>query len=126
VSRPALARAGVLAAAAFLAFGCGSDGSGDESQQLPSELGQNLANQSDAVRAKLEEGDDCAALDEARALRDEAESAIAEGRVPAQLRPELRQRANDLVESISCVRAPPPPPPPPPPTPTDEEEEEDD
>jgi hypothetical protein len=126
VSRPALARAGVLAAAAFLAFGCGSDGSGDESQQLPSDLGQNLANQSDTVRAKLEEGDDCAALDEARALRDEAESAIAEGRVPAHLRRELRRRANDLVESISCVRAPPPPPPPPPPTQPDEEEEEDD
>jgi hypothetical protein len=124
VSRPALARAGVLTAAAFLAFGCGSDGSGDESQQLPSGLAQNLASQSDTVRAKLEEGDGCAALAEAVALRDEGQKAIDEGRVPSRLQRELRRRANDLVESISCVRPQPPPPPPPPP-PSDEEEEDD-
>ena len=124
MSRPALARAGVLAAAAFLAFGCGSDGSGDESQQLPSGLAQNLASQSDTVRAKLEEGDGCAALAQAVALRDEAQKAIDEGRVPSRLQPELRRRARDLVESISCVRPPPPAPPPPPPP--DHEEEEDD
>jgi hypothetical protein len=125
VSRPALARAGVLVAVAFLAFGCGSDGSGEESQQLPSELGQNLASQSDTVRARLEEGDGCAALAQAVALRERARSAIDEGRVPSTLQPELRRRANDLVKSITCVRPTPPPAPPPPPPP-DEEEEEDD
>ena len=125
MSRPALARAGVLTAAAFLAFGCGSDGSGDESQQLPSELAQNLASQSDTVRATLEEGNGCAALAEAVALRDHAQSAIEEGRVPDQLRPELRRRANDLVKSISCVQPPPPQPQPPPPPPPDEEEGDD-
>jgi hypothetical protein len=124
VSRPALARAGVLAATAFLAFGCGSDGSGDESQQLPSGLAQNLANQSDTVRARLEEGNGCAALAQAVALREHAQNAIEEGRVPDQLRPELRRRANDLVESIVCVRPAPRPQPPPPPPP-DEEEEDD-
>jgi hypothetical protein len=123
MSRPALARAGVLAAAALLAFGCGSDGSGDASQQLPSELAQNLASQSDTVRARLEEGNGCAALAEAVALRERAQSAIDNGRVPTRLQPELRRRANDLVESIVCQRpAPPPPPPPPPP---DEEEGDD-
>lgn len=124
MSRPALARAGVLAAAAFLAFGCGSDGSGEESQQLPSGLAQNLASQSDTVRAKLEEGDGCAARAEAVALRNEAQKAIDEGRVPSRLQRELRRRAKDLVESISCVRPPPPAPPPPPP-PDDGEEEDD-
>jgi hypothetical protein len=122
MSRPALARAGVLAAVAFLAFGCGSD-AGDESQQLPSELAQNLAGQSDTVRARLEEGDGCAALRQAVALREHAQSAIDEGRVPSTLQPELRRRANDLVKSITCVRPLPPPPPPPPPS--DEEEEDD-
>jgi hypothetical protein len=125
VSRPALARAGVLAAAAFLAFGCGSDGSGDESQRLPSELAQDLASQSDTVRAKLDEGKNCDALDEAIALRDDAESAIEDGQVPDELRPELRRRANNLVESIVCQPPAPPPPPPPPPPPSDEEEEDD-
>jgi hypothetical protein len=125
VSRPALARAGVLAAAAFLAFGCGSDGSGDESQQLPSELAQDLESQSDAVRAKLDERENCAALDEARALRDDAESAIDDGRVPSRLQRELRRRANDLVESIHCEPSPAPQPQPPP-APSPDGEEEDD
>ena len=124
MSRPALARAGVLAATAFLAFGCGSDGSGDESQELPSGLAQNLAGQSDTVRARLEEGDGCAALAQAVALRDHAQKAIEEGRVPSRLQRELRRRANDLVKSITCVRPLPPAPPPPPPPP-DEEEEDD-
>jgi hypothetical protein len=123
MSRPALARAGILAAAALLAFGCGSDGSGDESQQLPSGLAQDLAGQSDTVRAKLEEGDGCAALAQAVALREHAQRAIDEGRVPSRLEPELRRRANRLVKSITCVRPLPPAPPPPPPP--DEEEGDD-
>jgi hypothetical protein len=89
----------------------------------PSELAQNLASQSDTVRAKLEEGDGCAALTEAVALREQAQNAIDEGRVPSRLQPELRRRANRLVDSIVCVRPEPPPPPPPPPS--DEEEEDD-
>jgi hypothetical protein len=125
VSRRGLARAGVLAVAALLAFGCGSDGSGDESQLLPSELAQNLATQSDTVHARLAEGNGCAARVEAVALREEVRSAIDEGRVPSRLRPELRRRANDLVESIHCEPPAPPPAPPPPPPPPDEEEEDD-
>ena len=124
MTRRAVARAGVLAATALLAVACGSDGSGEESQ-LPSDLAEDLAGQSDAVQTTLEEGDGCGAKDQAIALRDDVKSAIAEGRVPSELRPELRRRANDLVASIHCDPPAPRPPPPPPPSPAQSEEEDD-
>jgi hypothetical protein len=113
-----------VAAAALLAFGCGSGGSGDESQQLPSGLADDLAAQSDAVVMTLEQGDGCAAQEQAKALRRDVRRAIDAGRVPDALQQELRRRANDLVGSISC-EPPPQPQPPPPPPPPDEEEEDD-
>jgi hypothetical protein len=127
VSRRLVARAGVLAAAALVASGCGSDGSDatDETQQIPAEVADDLAAQSDAIAETLVQGDDCAARDQAIALRDDVNQRIEEGDVPAELQPEMRRRAKDLVASIHCD-PPAPPPPPPPPPPTDYEEEEDD
>jgi hypothetical protein len=123
--RPA-ARVCLLAAAALMAFGCGSDGSSDESQQLPAEVADDLAGQSDAVEATLAAGDDCAARDQAIALRQDVRRAVDEGQVPASLEAEMRRRANDLVGSIHCEPPPEPPPPAPPPPPPAEYEEEDD
>jgi hypothetical protein len=115
-----------VAAAALLAFGCGSGGSGEESQQLPSGLADDLAAQSDAVASTFEAGDECTAQEQAKALRRDVRNAIDAGRVPSALQPELRQRANDLVGSISCEPPPQPQPPPPPPPPPPSDEEEDD
>ena len=104
--------AGTLAATLLAVSGCGSDDSRDQSQQLPRELGANLARQSDEVQETLEQGYGCTAKLQARELRNDVERSIGENRVPAELQEELRQRANDLVASIDCVRRPPPPPPP--------------
>jgi hypothetical protein len=117
----------ILSVLALAASGCGSDGSGGESQQLPGDLGAELARQSDDVQRTLAAGDSCEAQRQALELQDSVERSI--GRVPDELQDELRQRAADLVDSIECTPAPPPPPPPAPTTQTEtggDEEEEDD
>jgi hypothetical protein len=118
---------GLLAVVA-LAAGCGSDESGEESQQLPRDLGDELAQQSDDVERTLAAGKSCDAQRQALRLQATVESSIAQERVPPELQDELRRRAADLVDSIDC-RPPPPPPPPAPQTTqtrTDDGEEEDD
>ena len=93
---------------------CGGDG-GD---RLPSDLAARLARQSDALVRTLDRGDSCAADARARALRAAADAAIAERRVPAGLRSELRRRVARLDREVVCRRPPPPSPPPSaPPTP---------
>lgn len=114
----------LLAVVALAAPGCGSDESRDESQQLPRDLGDQLARQSDNVQRKLAAGKSCEAQRQALRLQDAVERSIA--RVPRELREELRRRSADLAASIDCVPPPPPPPPPPTQTRTDDEEEEDD
>ena len=117
----------LLSVLALAASGCGSDGSGGESQQLPRDLGAELARKSDDLQRTLAAGDSCEAQRQALELQDSVERSI--GRVPDGLQDELRQRAVDLVESIECTPAPPPPPPPAQTTQTqtdgDEEEEDD-
>ena len=117
----------LLSVLALAASGCGSDGSGGESQQLPRDLGAELARKSDDLQRTLAAGDSCEAQRQALELQDSVERSI--GRVPDGLQDELRQRATDLVESIECTPAPPPPPPPAQTTQTqtdgDEEEEDD-
>ena len=117
----------LLSVLALAASGCGSDGSGGESQQLPRDLEAELARKSDDLQRTLAAGDSCEAQRQALELQDSVERSI--GRVPDGLQDELRQRAADLVESIECTPAPPPPPPPAQTTQTqtdgDEEEEDD-
>jgi hypothetical protein len=117
------ARIGIAAALLLAAPGCGSDASRDESQLLPTELGADLARQSDLVLGSLEDGDGCTARNQARALRADVEEAIGKGHVPPELEGELLRRSSGLVDSIECVQLPPPPPPPPP-VQTDEDDEE--
>ena len=124
MTRRPVARAGLLAAAALIAAGCGSEGSSDDSAQLPADVAEDLAAQSDAVEATLGRGDGCTAREQAIALRQDVKRRIEDGQVPAELRAEMRQRANELVRDIECVRPQPPPPPPPPPS--EDYEEEDD
>ena len=88
---------------------------------MPAAVAADLAERSDMVAQALEHGDGCAALRSAKQLRTAVERAIAEGRVPARLRAELRQRAGTLARSIVCVQ-----PDPPPTTETETEEEDDD
>jgi hypothetical protein len=115
----------LLSALALAASGCGSDDSRDQSQQLPRDLGDQLARQSDKVQRTLVAGKSCEAQRQALDLQGAVERSI--DRVPQELQDELRQRAADLVASIECI--PPPPPPPPPQTTqtrTDGDEEEED
>lgn len=115
----------LLSVVALAAPGCGSDDSGDESQQLPRDLGNELARRSDNVERTLAAGKTCEAQRQALDLQEAVERSI--GRVPTELQEELRGRAADLVASIDCVRPPPPPPvPQTTQTRTGDEEEEDD
>ena len=76
--------------------------------KLPAALASQLAARSDAVAAKLDAGDGCGALEEARGLQQEAIAAINGGRVPAAFQEDLLATANDLVARITCTPAPPP------------------
>jgi hypothetical protein len=114
---------GIAAALILAASGCGSDASRDESQLLPTELGADLARQSDLVLGSLEDGAGCTARNQARALRADVEEAIGRGQVPPELEDELLRRSSRLVDSIECMQ-PPPPPPLPPPVQTDEDDDE--
>jgi hypothetical protein len=102
VQRLALGLASLLLTVLTLA-GCGGD-----SDAIATGAGQKLLDQSDLVTAKLRQGDDCGALKGATALRRSSEAAISDGRVPAPLVLELRQRTARLASSITCVPPPPP------------------
>ena len=96
---------------ALAGSGCGSNGSREESQLLPSGLGADLVRRTENVRATLEDGDGCTALDQAKQLRRAITRAITLERVPPEIQDELRRRADELVSSVVCVQPPPPPPP---------------
>jgi hypothetical protein len=104
--------AAAVLTAALAASGCGSDGSQEESQLLPRALGNDFVRRTENVRATLEDGDGCTALDQAKQLRRAIARAIRQKRVPSELQDELRRRADELASSVVCVQPPPPPPPP--------------
>lgn len=107
-ARTLLPLAGAGLAAALLAAGCG--GSTEEQPPLlPAALAADLAARSESVARTLGRGDDCAAARRARHLRAAVDRASAEGRIPVDLRRELRRRTSDLLRSIVCVKPPPPP-----------------
>ncbi len=100
----------ILACAGAAACGGGSAGSASQPARapvIPRALATDLAAQADAVAVSLDAQHGCAALDQARRLGTAVDAAIATGRVPAVLQPQLQATATRLVAGIRCV--PPPP-----------------
>lgn len=98
------AAAAGVAALALLAAGCGGDGDG-----LTRTAGEQLAARSDAVAARLEAGNSCAARRAATALRRDVQRLLAGGAVRGETAVELRSRVSSLVRAIGCVPSRPPP-----------------
>jgi hypothetical protein len=101
----------ILACAGAAACGGGSAGSASQSARapvIPQALATDLAAQADAVAVSLDAQHGCAALDQARRLGTAVDAAIATGRVPAVLQPQLQATPTRLVAGIRCVPPPPP------------------
>jgi hypothetical protein len=104
----------ILACAGAAACGGGSAGSASQPARapvIPRALATDLAAQADAVAVSLDAQHGCAALDQARRLGTAVDAAIAAGRVPAKLQPQLQATATRLAAGIRCVPPSPPPPP---------------
>ena len=102
----------ILACAGAAACGGGSAGSASQPTRgpvIPRALAADLAAQADSVAVSLDAQHGCAALDQARRLGTAVDAAIAAGRVPAALQPQLQATATRLVAGIRCVPPPPPP-----------------
>jgi hypothetical protein len=100
----------ILACAGAAACGGGSAGSASQPARgpaIPRAIATDLAARADSVAASLDAQRGCAALDQARQLSTAVDAAIAAGRVPAALQPQLQATATRLVAGIRCV--PPPP-----------------
>lgn len=96
---------GLAAVLILSACGSGSEHRAAPRPTLPRDVALRLAAASDGVAAALAAGDSCRALTLARALRQQASTAVA----PSALRPALRAVANDLARRIECVPPPPSP-----------------
>jgi hypothetical protein len=106
-------------AAALLLASCGGGDSGTETLDdaaapaIPSEVALKLAERSEEVAQKLDEGDSCGAGDKAAELRKEVTDAINAGEIPREYLEDLSGVANELqVDVPQCAQPPPPPPPP--------------
>jgi hypothetical protein len=107
----------ILASAGAAACGSGSAGSASQPARgsaIPQAVATDLAAQADSVAVSLEAQHGCAALDQARRLSTAVDAAIAAGRVPAALQPQLQATATRLVAGIRCTPPPPPAKPKPP------------
>ena len=107
----------ILACAGASACGGGSAGSASQPARgpaIPRAIATDLATRADAVAVSLDAQRGCAALDQARQLSTAVDSAIAAGRVPAALQPQLQATATRLVAGIRCTPPPPPAKPKPP------------
>jgi hypothetical protein len=94
------------ATAALILSGCGGGEKRAAPQpKLPRDVAAELAVRSDRVAAALGDGDDCAALGEARLLQQETIVAINARRVPAVFQEHLGSTVADLVARIECVPA---------------------
>jgi hypothetical protein len=101
----------VLACSGAAACGGGSAGSARQPARGPviaRAVAIDLAARADSVAVSLDAQRGCAALDQARRLSTAVDAAIAAGRVPAALQPQLQATATRLVGRIRC--APPPAP----------------
>jgi len=100
------------------AAACGG-GAGSASQPargpaIPPAIATDLAARADSVAVSLDAQRGCAALDQARQLSTAVDAAIAAGRVPAALQPQLQATASRLVAGIRCTPPAPPAKPKPP------------
>jgi TolA-binding protein len=88
-------------ASALALAGCGG---GEEAAPptLPPGVADGLATQSESVAELLDAGDTCGAAQEANALVDAVEAAIAAGEVPVAFRASLRETAVELQNEINC------------------------
>jgi hypothetical protein len=128
-SRSVWLTASSVAAALLLASCGGGDGETETlddaaAPAIPSEVALKLADRSDEVAQKLDEGDSCGAGDKAAELRKEVTDAINAREIPPEYLEELQNVANELEFDVPRCAQPPPPPPPPPTT--DEEGDGDD
>ena len=106
----------MLACAGAAACGGGSAGSASQSSRspvIPRAHAADLEARADTVAVSLDAQRGCAALDQARRLSTAVDAAIAAGRVPAALQPQLQAATTRLVAGIRCVPPPPPKPKPP-------------
>ncbi len=106
----------ILACAGAAACGGGSAGSASQPASgpaIPRAIATDLAARADSVAVSLDAQHGCAALDQARRLSSAVDAAIAAGRVPAALQPQLQATATRLVAGIRCTPPPPAKPKPP-------------
>lgn len=97
------AAAALLASAVLLVPGCGgSDETPPAEVNLPRSLAESLAAKSDAVAARLDDGDSCGAAEEAASLEDAALAAIENGEVPGAFEAELEANVTQLADRIRC------------------------
>ena len=107
----------ILACAGAAACGGGSAGSASQPARgpaIPRAIATDLAARADSVAVSLDAQRGCAALDQARQLSTAVDAAIAAGRVPAALQPQLQATATRLVAGIRCTPPAPPAEPKPP------------
>jgi hypothetical protein len=105
----------ILACAGAAACGGGSAGSASPPARgtaIPRAIATDLAARADSVAVSLDAQHGCAALDQARQLSTAVDAAIAAGRVPAALQPQLQATATRLVAGIRCTPPPAKPKPP--------------
>lgn len=94
-----LAAAGCTVALA----GCGGGSEATSSEpSIPAPIADDLASQSDAIAASLEGGDVCGAAQQADALNDSVNGAVANGQIPRALQGELQNVVAELVNTVNC------------------------
>jgi hypothetical protein len=96
---------------ALVLAGCGDGGAKPKPRgpAVPKPLANRLAEQSDAVAAKLVAGDRCGAAAAAAKLRADTTAAINAGRVPPPFQENLSSAVSDLVLRVGRCAAPPAP-----------------
>jgi hypothetical protein len=105
----------IVACAGAAACGSGSAAQSTRSPVIPRALASDLEARADSVAVSLGAQHSCAALDQARQLGTAVDAAIAAGRVPAALQPQLQAATTRLVAGIRCTPPPPARPKPKPP-----------
>jgi hypothetical protein len=98
-------RAGTLAAISLAIALAGCGGSTTTSAQkpaLPRAVAKDLAAKSDQIADALDSGDVCGAASLADRLKDAADAAVSNGRVPPAFQNELEHTATDLQNEVNC------------------------